>query len=88
MPLLTVADSGFVHFHLKNCLSVLSLNLVFLRGEADSDVLLSISSRERAWCSLIRGLWHVAAITGREPFFAERTFTDGAAIGAGRSDTR
>ena len=41
-----------------------------------------------ASASLIRGLWHVAAITGREPFFAGRTFTDGAAIGAGRSDTR
>ena len=47
MPLLTFADSGFVHFHFEKLsfwLEYLSLNLVFPRGEADSDVLLSISS--------------------------------------------
>ena len=49
MPLLTVADSDFVHFHFEKLSfwlerPVLSLNLVFPRGKADSDVLLSISS--------------------------------------------
>ena len=50
MPLLKVADSGFVHFYFEKLSfwleyrPALSLNLVFPRGEADSDVLLSISS--------------------------------------------